>query len=247
MKTPGFKPFLATQFLGAFIDNVFKMIVTFYVIRTVDKDTGTSIAAAVFILPFLLFSGYAGRIADGFSKRSVLIWTTSMGIPVTLLAIPALLANRGDLLLIGLFFMAAQAAFFSPAKYGIVPEMMPDTELSRANGLLEMSSFLAIVAGTLAGRRDVRPLARRAVVARGGPRHARGPGDDRQLRHRAVSSRAGEGHVLLNPFTEIGRGIARVYPDRTLRMTMLGIGFVWFLGAFMQMVLVPFGLHDRSA
>ena len=151
LKTPGFKPFLATQFLGAFIDNVFKMIVTFYVIRTVDKDTGTSIAAGVFILPFLLFSGYAGRMADAYSKRSVLIWTTAMGIPAMLLAIPVLLANRGDLLLIGLFIMAAQAAFFSPAKYGIVPEMMPDTDLSRANGLLEMSSFIAIVAGTWLG------------------------------------------------------------------------------------------------
>src|SRR5262245_51251523 len=94
LRTPGFKPFLATQFLGAFIDNVFKMIVTFYVIRTVDKDTGTSIAAGVFILPFLLFSGYAGRLADAYSKRSVLIWTTSMGIPAMVVAIPALLANR---------------------------------------------------------------------------------------------------------------------------------------------------------
>jgi len=244
LKRPGFRPFLGTQFLGAFIDNVFKMIVTFYVIRTVDKDGGTAIAAGVFILPFLLFSGYAGRIADAYSKRSVLIWTTAMGIPAMLLAIPVLLANRGDLLLIGLFMMAAQAAFFSPAKYGIVPEMMPDRELSRANGLLEMSSFIAIVAGTWLGGEMfdlwhdepwwlavvLVTLAITATIVSLG------------IAHQPAAHASGE--FSLNPLSEIVRGIRRVFPDRTLRMTMLGIGFVWFLGAFMQMVLVPFGLQE---
>jgi acyl-[acyl-carrier-protein]-phospholipid O-acyltransferase/long-chain-fatty-acid--[acyl-carrier-protein] ligase len=244
LKIRGFKPFLATQFLGAFIDNVFKMIVTFYVIRTVDPDTGTSIAAGVFILPFLLFSGYAGRLADAYSKRSVLIWTTSMGIPAMVLAIPALLANRGDILLIGMFIVAAQAAFFSPAKYGIVPEMMPATELSRANGLLEMSSYIAIVAGTWLGGEmfDLwhdEPwwlavvLVALAILATGTSFGITGTPPAR-----ATGARS------WNPWSEIARGVRRAWPDRTLRMTMVGIGFVWFLGAFMQMVLVPFGLQS---
>ena len=167
-----------------------------------------------------------------------------MGIPAMLLAIPVLLANRGDLLLIGLFIMAAQAAFFSPAKYGIVPEMMPDADLSRANGLLEMSSFIAIVAGTWLGGEMfdlwhdepwwlavvLVTLAVLATLVSTGIRHHPSP--------KARDS------FSMNPWTEIVRGVARAYPDRTLRMTMLGIGFVWFLGAFMQMVLVPFGLDD---
>ena len=63
-----------------------------------------------------------------------------------------------------LFLMAVQSTFFSPAKYGIVPEALPAEDLSRANGLLEMSTFVAIVLGTVARRRGVRALARRAVV-----------------------------------------------------------------------------------
>ena len=50
-----------------------------------------------------------------------------------------------------LFLIALQATFFSPAKYGILPEMLPDRDLSRANGVLEMSTFVAIVLGTAIG------------------------------------------------------------------------------------------------
>src|ERR1700681_740752 len=150
----GFHAFLWTQFLGAFNDNLFKIVVSLVAVEMASAEAAgrnLSLAGAVFILPFLLFSGYAGQLADTYSKRTVLIATKSLEIVATLLGLIAFLTGRLELTYLVLFLIALQATFFSPAKYGILPEMLPDRELSRANGVLEMSTFVAIVAGTALG------------------------------------------------------------------------------------------------
>src|SRR5438876_11807076 len=151
----GFHAFLWTQFLGAFNDNLFKIVVSLLAVELAAgsgaEGRNLSLAGAVFILPFLLFSGYAGQLADVYSKRTVLIVTKSLEIVTALLALFAFLIGRLEITLAVLFLFALQATFFSPAKYGILPEVLPDRDLSRANGLLEMSTFVAIVAGTAIG------------------------------------------------------------------------------------------------
>src|SRR5439155_23155008 len=91
------------------------------------------------------------RLADSVSKRTVLISVMVFGIFAMLLALGSFFSTRMDLMLLVLFLMALHSTLFSPAKYGIVPEMLPDKELSRANALLEMSTFVAIVMGTAIG------------------------------------------------------------------------------------------------
>src|SRR5262245_37286842 len=88
---PGAQAFLWTQFLGAFNDNIFKLVVSFLAMDAYGAVDGVAIAGAVFILPFLLFSGYAGHLADVHRKRQVLIWTKALEIVSMLFAIPALL------------------------------------------------------------------------------------------------------------------------------------------------------------
>ena len=110
-----------------------------------------SLAQAVFILPFFLFSGYAGHIADVWSKRTVLIATSALEIVAMSLAVVAFIWQSFPALLAVLFLMALQSTFFSPAKYGIIPEMLPERDLSRGNGLLSMTTFLAIILGTSIG------------------------------------------------------------------------------------------------
>ena len=153
LKSLGFQSFLWTQFLGAFNDNVYKIVVSMLAVETaLHSGSGyLSLIGAVFILPFLLFSGYAGHLADVFNKRSVLITTKALEIIAMGLAFFAFLSGRMEYMLGVLFLMALQATLFSPAKYGILPEMLPDKDLSRANGLLEMSTFLAIILGTSIG------------------------------------------------------------------------------------------------
>ena len=109
-----------------------------------------TVSLAVFVLPFLLFAGPAGQIADRFSKTRVLQITKALEIVTMALGLSALLMNRIEWLLIVLFLLATQANFFSPAKYGILPEMLSEAELTPANGFIEFS--------TLAGQRH--PLIR---------------------------------------------------------------------------------------
>ena len=73
LKNGGFQSFLWTQFLGAFNDNVFKMIVQMKAIELgAQSGSWLALAGAVFVLPFLLFAGWSGQVADRFSKTKVL-------------------------------------------------------------------------------------------------------------------------------------------------------------------------------
>src|SRR5580698_8932090 len=155
LRNRGLQAFLWTQFLGAFNDNVYKMIVSVGAVElAADRLLGArflAIAGAVFVLPFLLFAGYAGQIADRFSKTRVLQVTKAFEIAVMMFGIAALHARSINLLLVVLFLLAVQANLFSPAKYGILPEMLDEVQITRANGLLEFSTFAAIILGTSGG------------------------------------------------------------------------------------------------
>ena len=146
----GFQAFLWTQFFGAFNDNVFRSIVG---LRALHEQNGryASLVVGVFVLPSLLFSGYAGHLADAISKRRVLIAVKVFEIAVMAFGMAALLSGRIEWMLMVVFLMGLHSAIFSPAKYGIVPEICRDEELSRANGLLEMSTFVAIVLASAVG------------------------------------------------------------------------------------------------
>ena len=133
LKSVGFQSFLWTQFLGAYNDNVYKILVSLLAVeigaRTGKGSQYLSLSGAIFIVPFLLFSGYSGHLADVFNKRRVLIATKSLEVISMGLAIPALVSQRVDLMMAVLFLLALQATLFSPAKYGILPEMLTDRDL----------------------------------------------------------------------------------------------------------------------
>src|SRR5579863_3392045 len=155
LRERGFQAFLWTQFLAAFNDNVYKMIVSVGAVELAANQLLAGryleLAGAVFVLPFLLFAGYAGQIADRFSKTRVLQCTKAFEIAIMIAGMVALKAHSVNMLLGVLFLLAAQANMFSPAKYGILPEMLDETQISRANGLLEFSTFAAIILGTSGG------------------------------------------------------------------------------------------------
>src|SRR3970040_1534724 len=155
LKRKGFPSFFWTQFLGAFNDNFYKMVVSLFAIETARSPSSAapylSLIGALFILPFFLFSGYAGYMADVFSERSVLVITKAFEIFAMVFALFAFFSGRLELTFCIVFLMALQSTFFSPAKYGILPEMLPQSDLSRGNGLFEMSTFLAIILATAVG------------------------------------------------------------------------------------------------
>lgn len=143
--------------LSAFNDNYYKnalvILLTYQLASTLGIDTATliSMAAAFFILPFFLFSGIAGELADAMPKHK-LVRTLKM-IEVILMAAAAMaLAVKWIYALLAiLFLIGMQAAFFGPMKYAILPQLLKREELLMGNGLVEGGTFLSILLGTLVG------------------------------------------------------------------------------------------------
>lgn len=243
LKYPGFFPFICTQFLGAFNDNVFKIVISMLAIRNMGSQSGAylSLIGAVFMLPWFFFSGYAGHLSDRLNKRSILIWAKAFEVLVMILAYFAFLAGHIPWMLLVLFLMALQSALFSPAKYGILPEMLPDKELSRANGLLEMSTFLAIILGTSVGgfmfsiwKDHLNPIGIVLVIVAM-------IGYGTSLRIGRVPMPKRKPRFNPNPWGEITQGFRHLYQQRMLWSSVCGIAYFGFLGAFLQMVFLLFG------
>ena len=151
LRSLGFRAFLATQFLGAFNDNLFKLLICFLAARVVKEGQGDRLyiplAGAMLTLPFLIFSSWAGHVADHFSKKRVMVWVKVAEIAIMSAGFVAFYLKCLPLLLGLLFLMGAQSAFFGPAKYGFLPETLPSNLLSRGNGQVQMWTFVAIVLG----------------------------------------------------------------------------------------------------
>ena len=245
LKDRGFFCFFCTQFLGAFNDNFYKIIVTL-VALDIPAATGVGnqyipLIGGLFILPFFLFSGYAGYLADVYSKRNILVAVKVFEIFAMVLGFLAFFVDHIEPMLGVVFLMGLHSTFFSPAKYGILPEMLADKDLSRGNGLLEMSTFLAIILGTSVGGAIYEAWKDRLgwigvvliVIAVLGT-----------LTSLGITKVRPSGAVkkfVLNPLAEVWHGTKRLYLDQPLWLTVMGISYFWFLGAFLQMVLPLFG------
>ena len=151
LKTKRFLPLFLTQFLGAFNDNFFKnalVILITYTLATTNETTTevlVTIAAGIFILPFFIFSATAGQIADRFEKSSLIRYTKIAEIILMSVAAFGFYFHNTFLLFAALFLVGAQAAFFGPMKYSILPDHLPADELIAANALLEAGTYLAIL------------------------------------------------------------------------------------------------------
>src|ERR1700735_5153701 len=230
-----FQSFLWTQFLAAFNDNVYKMIVSVGAVELAANQLLGSrylaIAGAVFVLPFLLFAGYAGQLADRCSKTRVLQITKAFEIAIMGVGMLALYLRSIEMLLVVLFLLAMQANFFSPAKYGILPEMLPKAQLTRANGLIELSTFAAIVLGTSVGSFLLARWKGEPLIMGGMLLGIAMVGSLTSLFIRKVPASGSRLPERGNPFGEVFTGIRRISRERPLWLTVAGISFFLFFGA----------------
>ncbi|OGV47958.1 MAG: hypothetical protein A2017_21230 [Lentisphaerae bacterium GWF2_44_16] len=151
-------PLVGAQFLGIFNDHAFKMVTVLTAVgisRNYSTDTAfLSIMTIAFVAPFILFSESAGYFADKFSKRVTLILSKAAELLIMLLGVYVFskVPEWGVSPLIGvMFLMAAQSTFFSPPFSGILPELFPEKDLSKVNGIAGMLSFSAIILGVSGG------------------------------------------------------------------------------------------------
>lgn len=150
-----FAPFFATQFLGAFNDNLYKNTLILVLAFTstahlpFSSNTLINVAALLFILPFFIFSATAGQIADKYDKAWLIRRIKLCEIGIMLLAAVAFFAHSMVALFALLFLMGMQSSFFGPVKYSILPQHLHETELVGGNGLVEMGTFVAIILGLI--------------------------------------------------------------------------------------------------
>jgi len=145
---------LMTQFLGAANDNIFRWLIVpigKYIMGPEREAIPLAVGTAVFVIPFILFAAPAGYLADRFSKRSVIVGCKVAEVLLMLAAIAAVLYGNVWVMFVLLFLMGTHSALFSPSKYGAIPEVVRPQSLAAANGLVGMTTILAIVAGTILG------------------------------------------------------------------------------------------------
>ncbi|MHC5062124.1 MAG: MFS transporter, partial [Planctomycetota bacterium] len=236
------------QFLGALNDNVFKLLIIIFLIARLDEqDTVgasgvTAIAGMVFVTPFLFFSAFAGKLADRFSKRNIVICVKVAEVLVMAAGCAVFMSGSTLGLYCVLFLMATQSAFFAPAKYGIVPELVEAEQLSRANGLLEALTYLAIVIGTAlgpflseitSGRYDLLGLVCAVIGV---------VGLVAGLRIERTPPAGGGKRASLFFFRDIWRTIRGIRHLPDLLLAVIGSAYFLLIGGFIYCNLIPYGI-----
>lgn len=237
-----------TQFLGAMNDNILKLLIVFSLIQIQGSERAgiiTATAGAAFVLPFLMFSATAGCLADRFSKARVSVAVKLMEVAVTALAVLAFLLRMEWGLYLVLFLMATHSAFFAPAKYGIIPELTPREELSRANGLIESFTFLAIICGTTLASALTQAVGGRFWLAACFCLAVAGIGLVSALQLPAVAPAAPNRAIHIFP-AEILRTLRLVSRDRWLMLAIIGLAWFMLVGAFTQLNLIGYGIQHLN-
>jgi MFS family permease len=151
-----FLPLFVTQFLNAFNDNLYKtamvMLVTYAIYADPTKEAIFNAGAAgIFILPFFLFSALSGQLADWRDKAGIIRLVKTAEIVIMCVGGLGLVVHSIPLMLVALFAMGVHSTFFGPIKYAILPQHLKPDEVLPGTGLVEATTYIAILVGTIVG------------------------------------------------------------------------------------------------
>ncbi|MEZ9156700.1 MFS transporter [Vibrio lentus] len=231
-----FLPYFITQFLGAFNDNIFKNVLLLFVaFASVDtlpisSNLFINLAAGLFILPFFLFSALAGVLADKYEKSWFIRKVKLLEVVIMSLGAIGFIYESYAILLLLLFLMGTQSAFFGPVKYALLPQQLKSKELVSGNALVETGTFLAILIGTLgagiiASEENSKLIAAVCIVTFA------------VLGYLAsyfipeAPSNAPDLKVKWQPITLTRQTLAIAKKDRPTFQALMAISWFWFLGA----------------
>lgn len=253
LTVPSYRALLAAQFTGALNDNLYRMVASLFAVSLATGGDGSgyvALAGALFVLPYLTLSGWAGHLADTVGKRPVLIAAKTAELLVMILGMAAFFFRSIEFVLVVLFLMAIQSTFFSPARYGILPNIVAKRDLSRANGLGEMSVYGAILIGSGLGGafselwRENLYLAALPMIAisalglfacvRISPTAPMSRSEQSAVRSTVAPRLRPNGSALI-------AGLRMLRAEPALGLGVLGVSLIWGLGAMMQFDILLFG------
>lgn len=233
------------QFMGALNDNIFKLVIAYLIIDIKGTEDASIILAkigATYVLPFLLFSSTAGVLADRFSKQRVMLVLKAIEIGTMVLAMIAFGYQSvwGSYCL--LFLLSTHSAMFTPPKYAIITELVPQEKVSSANGLITSFTYLAVILGTFLASLLTEITNRHYVIVAGfcllvavigfisvfGIKKTPAQGSDKKLNFLFVR--------------EIYSTLVFCYSRKHLIVAVCGSAYFLFIGAFIQLNIIPYAI-----
>ncbi|WP_196062813.1 MULTISPECIES: lysophospholipid transporter LplT [unclassified Serratia (in: enterobacteria)] len=136
---------ICAQFLSAFGDNALLFATLALIKQQMYPDWSQPILQMAFVATYIILAPFVGQIADSFSKGRVMMVANGLKLA------GALVICFGLNPFLGYTLVGIGAAAYSPAKYGILGEIISGDKLVKANGLMEASTIAAILVGSVAG------------------------------------------------------------------------------------------------
>lgn len=248
-----FLPFFATQFLGAFNDNIFRnglvILITFQGVQIAGMGASqlANVAAALFIFPFFIFSATAGQLADKYEKSILFQRIKLLEIVLMLLAAFAFTTGSYSALLGVLFLMGFQSTLFGPVKYSYLPQQLETHELVGGNGLVESGTYLAIIFGLIAGILVVSTDSSDQSIIAG---LLVGVACLGYLASRQIPTTRPvdpELKINWNVWSETWRIVGYARERRDVFLSVLGISWFWFFGSVMTLQVPAYTVDILNA
>jgi len=239
LKSKRFLPLMLTQFLGALNDNMFKNALLLMVTIKMSSAAAvlSNVIAGLFILPFFLFSATAGEIADKYDKAKIarILKVTEFFLMLSALVVYYAESLWGLVLL--LFLMGTQSAFFGPVKYSLLPEHLKQDELSLGNAYIEATTYMAILLGLILGTAfpiswvlmflillSILGFAASCFIPK------------------AQAARF-DAKISKNIFFATVNTLKVIYQNKTVFRCILGATWFWMVGAFVVVQIYPLSGH----
>jgi len=236
---------LASQFLGAFGDNTILAIILGQLtlkasrgeITPQELSSSNALFTTLLFIPYFLLAPVAGFLNDRYAKTQWLLGGNLIKLLGTLVAGGSLFMGY-DWQGVGYFIVGIGSCFYSPAKYGILPEILPGERLVKANGTVEMLTLVAILTGSISGAKMIDQFSPQTCYAAQVAVYVlslglnllmiRTPSDPTVRLSASVREFFGHGKYLLSV-------------PRLCRV-LLGTTLFWICGAVMKMNFQPWGL-----
>ncbi|MBS0585571.1 MAG: MFS transporter [Verrucomicrobia bacterium] len=237
------------QFLTALNDNLFKFL-TIYLLIDINKGANTSKilfwVGICYVLPFILFSTYAGVLADRLSKQKLIIALKFFGFLVIGLAFFVYFYRWEWGCYAMVFLLSMQSALLGPSKYSIIPELVRHDQISKTNGLITSWCYLAMIIGSFLASYIMDATGKNFLIA---------------LIFAFVAGAVGLIASFYIPVTQAHKATKKMAPwifqevrdtlqlcHRTPRLVIavFGSAFFLFIAAFVQLNMVPYAMYTLN-
>ncbi len=235
------------QFLGALNDNLFKFLNIFLLIDYYGAAASTEVLSWVglsYVAPFLLFSSMAGILADRFSKQKLIVILKVAEIVIIGASYFVFSAKSpiGCYLLV--FLLSSHSAVMGPPKYSIIPELVKKEKISKANGFVTSFTYLAIIIGTFLASFLTQVSGRNFLFCVTFCMIAAIIGLVCALYIPHTEPRKNKKKIRVNFVSQTYQTLKLCRRTPLLLLTVVGSAFFLFVGAFLQLNIIPFAIEN---